>query len=397
MFRPYQKTTIFTATITSIVVCLLIIFGGAAVLFARRGDLSAAAATFAAGSLPTPILSQDWYVTSAVKKATPAVVSILVEKEIARASRFDSRPDFFDDQNFFPNNGREEVGGGSGFLVSADGYVVTNRHVVETPGSAFFVFTNDGRRHEAETIALDPVYDIAVLKISGADFPYLELGDSDYLEVGQTLIAIGNALGEFRNTVSVGVVSGLARQIVATGETGRLEFLDEVIQTDAAINLGNSGGPLLDLAGRVIGVNVATAIGSQNIGFALPINNIRAIINSVKTSGKIIRPFLGVRYIVLTSEIKNELGLPFDYGVLITSAEENEEAVVRGSSADKAGLKEGDIILEFDGERLGNNRSLGRLIRDRLVGDEIKLKVWRDGEVSEVPVTLLSLPENISV
>jgi serine protease Do len=241
---------------------------------------------------------------------------------------------------------------------------------------------------------VDPVLDIAIIKVEGADFAPLAFGDSDRVEVGQTAIAIGNALGEFRNTVSVGVISGLSRSIVAGDPGGgRSEALDEVIQTDAAINRGNSGGPLLNLNGEVIGVNVAVAAGSENIGFALPVNNVKTAVAEVIRGGKIVRPFIGIRYVAVTEELKERNKLPFDYGVLVARGESPEElAVIPGSPADKAGMMENDIILEIDGIRLTPERRLSTLIRSRQVGDSLNLKLYHRGEAKTVKVILEAMP-----
>ncbi|OGI64132.1 hypothetical protein A2914_00295 [Candidatus Nomurabacteria bacterium RIFCSPLOWO2_01_FULL_41_21] len=344
--------------------------------------------------------TQESFVVDTVKKTNPAVVSIILSKEVPKyIVDPDSRSNPFGD--FFPNSffnipqykqdGTEEreVGGGSGFFVSSDGLIVTNKHVVDKKEVSYTVFTNDGEKHEAKVIALDPILDIAIIKIEGQDFPYLNFGDSEKLEIGQSVIAIGNALGEFRNTVSVGVVSGLARSIVAGDFSGNSELLDHVIQTDAAINPGNSGGPLLDLSGRVIGVNVAVAQGSQSIGFALPINSVKGAVESVQATGKIVRPQLGVRYMTITPSVAEKNNLEVEYGVLIKGgADQDELAVIPGSPADKAGLVENDIILEIDGVKLDEKVSLASLIRQKNIGDTITLKILHKGEKKTVSVTL---------
>ena len=282
---------------------------------------------------------------------------------------------------------------GSGFLVTKDGLIITNRHVVEDTKAEYTVFTNDGKKHSAKVVARDAVMDIAVLKIDGAQYPYLELGNSDTLDLGQSVIAIGNALGEFKNSVSVGVISGLSRSITAGNGMGQSEALEHVIQTDAAINPGNSGGPLVDLGGRVIGVNVAVAQGSENIGFALPINSIKSVIDSVRTTGKIVRPYLGVRYVSITDSLKEKNNLSVNYGVLVKAgSDSNELAVVPGSPADKAGIVENDIILEIDGTKLDENTSLANSIRSRKIGETISLKILHRGEEKTVIVKLEAAP-----
>ncbi len=347
------------------------------------------------------VFSQESFVVGAVKKTNPAVVSIVISKEVPKYETYvnpnndspfgDMFPGFLFNFPQYRQNGTEkkEIGGGSGFFVSKDGLIVTNKHVVDQKDVEYTVFTNDGKKHQAKVIALDPVLDIALIKIDGSDFPFLSLGNSDSLEVGQSVIAIGNALAEFRNTVSVGVVSGLSRSITAGDSSGKTELLDHVIQTDAAINPGNSGGPLLDLSGRVVGVNVAVAQGSQSIGFALPINSVKGAIESVKTTGKIIRPYLGVRYVAINAEMKEKNDLSVDYGVIVKAGEnKNELAVIPGSPADKAGIVENDIILEIDGVKLDEDTSLALEIRNKNVGDLVKLKILHRGEEKTVSVVL---------
>lgn len=350
----------------------------------------------------------------AVEQANPAVVSIVITKDVPvieqyfeQAPGFPSNPlgDLFGDGLFGPFSSQiprlrqegtqqREVGGGSGFIVSPDGLIITNRHVVSQEGAEYTVFLNDGAKYSATVRARDPVNDIAILKIEGSNLPFLEWGDSDQLKVGQTVIAIGNALGEFRNTVSVGVVSGLARSITASDQAGQVEQLEEVIQTDAAINPGNSGGPLLNLDGQVVGVNVAVALGSENIGFALPANLVKSVVESVEETGRIVRPYLGVRYVPVTPVLRENNNLPVDYGVLIVRGDSAEDLpVLPGSPADKADLKEGDIILEIDGIKLDQEQSLAAIIRRKNVGDTVRLKVLSSSQEREVSVTLEEIPQ----
>ena len=357
------------------------------------------------------ILSQESLVVGAVKKTNPAVVSIVISKNVPKyeacsnqnQQNIDPFGGIFGGSNFFFNmpqycqNGtqKQDIGGGSGFFVSPDGLIVTNKHVVVQKDVEYTVFTNDGKKHTATILARDPVLDIALIKITGSDYTYLNLGNSETLQIGQSVIAIGNALGEFRNTVSVGVVSGLARSITAGDNMGNSETLEHVIQTDAAINPGNSGGPLLDLSGDVIGVNVAVAQGSQNVGFALPINSVKGAINSVKATGKIVRPYLGVRYVAIDETMKEKNNLTVDYGVLVkpgTTA--SDLAVIPGSPADKAGIVENDIILEIDGTKIDDKNSLASLVRGKNVGDVINLKILHKGTEKTVQVTLEVAKDN---
>ena len=354
------------------------------------------------------IFTQESFVVDAVKKTNPAVVSIIISKEVPKYETYiDPNQQQNPFGNMFPGfnfnipqyrqNGTEkkDIGGGSGFFVSAEGLIVTNKHVVDQKDVEYTVFTNDGKKHKASVIARDPVLDIALIKVEGNNFPYLSLGNSDNLQVGQSVIAIGNALAEFRNTVSVGVVSGLARSITAGDSSGKSENLDHVIQTDAAINPGNSGGPLLNLSGQVIGVNVAVAQGSQNIGFALPINTVKGAIESVKSTGKIVRPYLGVRYVSVNAEMKEKNNLTVDYGVLVKAgANASELAVIPGSPADKAGIVENDIILEVAGQKIDDKNSLASIIRQKNVGDVISLKILHRGTEKTVQITLETAKDN---
>lgn len=343
-------------------------------------------------------------VVNTVKKVNPAVVAITVSKNVPVYERYlEQIPSPFEDffgSDFFGGftvpqlrqKGTElrEVGGGSGFLVSEDGYIVTNRHVVSDEKAEYTVFANDGKKYDAKVIARDPALDLAIIKIDGSNFEHLTFGDSDKLEVGQTVIAIGNALAEFRNTVSVGVVSGLSRSIVASDSLGRnAEALDQLIQTDAGINHGNSGGPLLNLSGEVIGVNVAIAEGAENIGFAISGNSVKSVVESVQKTGKIVRPYLGVRYIEIDEEVKEKNKLSVDYGVLVQrGATPSDLAVIPSSPADKAGIVENDIILEIDGVKLTSDRSLASIVRAKKVGDTVTLKINSKGKEKTVTVTL---------
>ncbi len=321
-----------------------------------------------------------------VKEVSPAVVSIVVSKFVPIIERYYYNP-FGEDSPFdiripmLREKGKElqEVGGGTGFIVSRDGLIVTNKHVVSDEKAEYSVLTNDGKSYKAKVLARDPVQDVAILQISGNNFPVVKLGDSDKVEIGQSVIAIGNTLGEFRNTVSAGIISGLSRTIVASGG-GISEQLDQLIQTDAAINPGNSGGPLLNLYGEVIGINTAIVQGAQSIGFAIPINKVKKDINDIKTTGRIIYPMLGVRYVLINKAIAEKHNLAVDYGALIVGGSDNKPAIILGSGADKAGLKENDIILELNGKKITEDNSLSKVIIQYKPGDMVRLKVLRDGK-----------------
>jgi len=346
-----------------------------------------------------PQTSQEQAIINAVKEFSPAVVSIVISKDVPIVEEYFSNPfegfefpfEFQTPQYRQKGTEKKEVGGGTGFIVSEDGLIITNKHVVLDDKAEYTIFTNDGKKFPAKVLAKDPVQDLAIIKIDAADskpFSVVKLGDSDNLQIGQTVIAIGNALGEFRNTVSVGVISGLGRTVSASGAGGFSEILEDIIQTDAAINKGNSGGPLLNLKGEVIGINTAIAETAQSIGFAIPINKAKKDIEQVRKNGKIVYPFLGIRYTMIDETIKEKNKLPVDYGAWVIKGDNDEAAVTPGSAADKAGIKEGDIILEFGGEKITQDNSLAKIIADYNPEDKITLKVLRKGEEINIDVIL---------
>ncbi len=325
----------------------------------------------------------------AVNKVNPAVVSVIGTKDY---SKYYDNNSFSPFENFFFSSpyqipeGEQEVSGGTGFIITADGLILTNKHVVEDEETDYSVVLNDGKNYKAQVIAKDPTNDLAFLKIEADNLTTVELGDSDSSQIGQTVIAIGNALGEYRNTVTKGIISGLSRTIEASsGSYGSSETLENTIQTDAAINQGNSGGPLINLAGQVIGINTAISLQGQLVGFAIPINQAKADIESIQKVGKIIRPYLGVRYLMINESIKESNNLSYDYGVLLVKGDEvSELAVIPGSPADKAGLEENDIILEFNGTQINSDNSLAKLILQKNPNDEVTLKILHDGSEKEV-------------
>ncbi len=354
-------------------------------------------------------VSQEDLVINAVDKTSPAVVSIIISKDVPVLKQYfqDANDPFgnslFGNQGFsfqipmYQDSGeteKKQIGGGSGFIVSSDGYIVTNKHVAADDTAEYSVFTKDGTEYKAEIIDKDTINDLAILKIEGDNFPYLEFDDSNNIKVGQTAIAIGNPLLEFDNSVSVGVISGLSRDITAgTSFMGQTERLEDVIQTDTAINPGNSGGPLLNLQGKVIGVNVAIANG-ENISFSIPSNTIKEAVDSVIKNGRIIRPYLGIRYIPITDSIKEKNNLTVDYGDLVQRGQTAEElAVIPGSPADKAGIVENDIILEVDGEKLNDGKSLAKIVGSKNVGDTVTLKIMHKDKEEDVKVTLEEPPK----
>ncbi len=351
-------------------------------------------------SQPTPEMYQsEWAyeqrIIDVVEQSSNSVVSIVISKDIPVFEKYYINPfqglpeDWFE---FFgpwslqipqyreKGTEKQEIGGGTGFIVSGDGLILTNKHVVKDKDASYTVYLNNGSKYEAKVLALDPVDDIALIKIEANNLPVLKLGDSDGIRVGQTVVAIGNALGEFRNTVSVGVISGLSRSVIASDAYGNIEFIDNVIQTDAAINLGNSGGPLINLKGEVIGINTAIASGAENIGFTIPINRAKKAMESYQKFGRITAPFIGIKYTIITPAIQKQNNLPVDYGAWINSGNDQESPIISNSPAEKAGLKANDIILEFNNEKITNTNTLTGILKKYEVGDKVTLKIWRDNQ-----------------
>lgn len=324
------------------------------------------------------VVDEESVVIDVVQKVSPSVVSIAVSDN--------QTIDFF---GIPQKKGQtQESGIGTGFVVTRDGLIMTNKHVVSQQGDKYIAIikANDGteKKYPIKEINRDPFNDLAIVKVDATDLVPVELGDSDHLKVGQRVVAIGNALGRFDNTVTTGVVSGLSRGVSPVDPaTGAAEKLDDLIQTDAAINPGNSGGPLANSAGQVIGIDTAVA-SAQNIGFALKINLAKQLLADFQSSGgKISRPFLGVRYTHIAKDV-----------ALLNSVPQGElvREVVNGSAADKAGVQVSDIIVEFDGQKLEDENSLTNIIRSKKVGDQLKVKVFRDNKTLDLTLALGEAP-----
>lgn len=318
------------------------------------------------------VVNEESVVIDAVKKSTPAVVTISIETPKRQVLEFSPFGGFNLGER---GGGQQDVA--TGFIVSSDGLIVTNKHVVDLGNVKYKAITKDGKEYEVKRVYRDPANDLALIKIdpsagSGQVLPTLELGDSDNLQVGQLVIAIGTPLGEFRQSVTTGVISGLGRGIDAGGNPfeGYVERLDNVIQTDAAINPGNSGGPLLNSSGQVIGVNVAVAQGAQNIGFAIPINTLKDSIKQFHDTGEFSRPFLGIQYTIITRQAALANEIP--QGAYVRD-------VVSGSPAEEAGIKVEDIITKFGGEKIDSEKNtLANLVNKHKVGDKVEVEVYRD-------------------
>lgn len=348
-------------------------------------------------------VNDDTKVVEVVKRASPAVVSIIATSDVPSYTQdaFSDIPaeylPYFGFEDLTPSEAETiQIGSGTGFIVSEDGYIITNRHVVQSEDARYYVYlnteNNNGERVPAQVVARDPNYDLAILKIDRKSLPYLEFGEYTDVEVGQTAITIGYALGEFDNSVSRGVISGLARSIVAGDTFSRnREQLDNLIQTDAAINPGNSGGPMLNLESKVIGVNVAMAQG-ENIGFAIPVTYAEEAFSEVRRTGTIAKKeaaFLGVRYLMINSKVKNQYNLPYEYGAFVRPGEDlTQTAVIPSSPADRVGIRENDIILEIEGQLVTERKPLSQIISNYSPEEEVTMKIYSQGEEIEVAVML---------
>lgn len=330
------------------------------------------------------IVKEESNVIDVVKKVSPSVVTIGVKKAVFEENPFNL---FFGIPELDRDNEENQEYIGTGFVVQKDGLIVTNKHVVNS-NAEYFVVDEKGNTYDIDKVYRDPANDIAIVSIKNpppGGLPEVELGTSSNLQVGQSVIAIGTALGEFRNTVTTGVVSGLGRGITAGSAFQRFtERLDNVIQTDAAINPGNSGGPLLNSSGQVIGVNTAMAGSGENIGFAIPIDIVKNSLDNFDRTGRFERPFLGVSYSIISEKAAILNDIP--QGALV-------QQVIEGSSADEAGIQQGDIITKIDGKKIDDKEnSLAVLISQKSIGDRIKVTVYRDGETTDLNVTLQQAP-----
>ncbi|MDH4358665.1 MAG: trypsin-like peptidase domain-containing protein [Candidatus Berkelbacteria bacterium] len=333
-------------------------------------------------------VKEDSAVISAVRKVSPSVVSVVFTKDVKVINPFS----FFGEGESI----QREQGSATGFIITSEGLIATNKHVASVEGADYQVITPDGKQYKAEVASLDPSTDFAILKIDAKGLPVVEFGDSDNVEVGQRVVAIGNALGEFQNTVTVGVLSGKERTLEAATATGEsASTLEGLLQTDAAINEGNSGGPLINLKGQVIGINTATAAKGQaeGLGFSIPVNSIKTAIESYKKYDKIVRPYLGVRYAMVDQKIAALRGLKEEKGALVYGdSSRGLDAVVKGSPAEKAGIKEGDVILKINNDEVKAGSSLARLLSKYQPGDEVTIKILRDGKEQDAKVKLGEMP-----
>lgn len=328
-------------------------------------------------------------ISSIAKDVGPSVVSVEVEQSGVSDT-------FFGPQSY------SQKGAGTGVIVSSEGVIVTNRHVVPKGVQKVAVTLSDGTRLDDVSVvgrtSENDTLDVAFLKVNdkkGKTLVAAKLGDSSKMEVGDRVIAIGNALGQFQNTVTSGIVSGFGRDIQAGGTgDGTTENLQDLFQTDAAINEGNSGGPLVNVNGEVIGINTAVAGDAQNIGFAIPINDIQGLIRSVLKEGKLLRPYLGVRYVSLNDDYAYQYNLEVKRGAYIAPDPAGSTSIISGSPADKAGLKEKDIITKVNDVPIDEKNGLSGVLARYSVGDTVKLTVVRDGKTIVVDARLGSAPQS---
>lgn len=341
------------------------------------------------GRSETVTVKEDSATISAVEKVSPSVVSVIYTKDVQVQNNLFFGYPF---GNGSENPVQQEQGGGTGFIITSEGLIATNKHVANIEGAKYTVISQDGKKYDAEVLSTDPSNDFAILKINAKNLPAVEFGDSDSLQVGQRVIAIGNALGEFQNSVTAGILSGKERSITATDTSGSAsEELEGLLQTDAAINQGNSGGPLINSKGQVIGINTATASKgeSEGVGFAIPVNSIKTAVESVKKTGKIVRSYLGVSTVLVDQKIAAIKGLDIDSGALVVGNQTyGISAVQKDSPAEKAGIKENDVILEVNGEEIAQGKSLRRLIGKYEPNTEVTLKVLRESKEIDIKATL---------
>ncbi len=335
---------------------------------------------------PTQIVSIDGYyngnsvefeetsIAGIVSKVTPAVVSII-------SSTYTTS---------YWGYGQSSQSAGTGMIVTEDGYVLTNKHVVEG-ATDVQIITDSGDTYDNVTIVgLDPLNDVAYLKINGASgLPTITLGDSKSIAVGQPVLAIGNALGAYQNSVTEGIIGGTGRSVAAGDSNGNnIEYLTDMLQTDAAINPGNSGGPLVNAAGEVIGINTAVSTDANGLGFAIPISATKGMLKNITENGKATRAYLGLSYITITSEVAKQYGLSVKQGAYVGTENSRQSAIVSGGPADLAGIKDGDVITKVGSVEVGRAGSISTLVGEYKAGDTIQLTVLRNGAEQKINVTL---------
>lgn len=374
--QPSQRTRRIVGGVLAGFVCVLIGAGGVIVvqeLQQNGGGLSLTSHTTVENDGNAVTTAEEQTIDSVIEKASPSVVSVLTKITVS---------------NYFYGTSTEE-GAGSGIIVSGDGIILTNKHVVSDANTVSVVLADGTTYNDVEVVVTDPLNDVAFLKIPDvSDLPVAELGDSSTVRVGQSVIAIGNSLGQYQNTVTRGIISGTGRPVSAQDGTS-VETLDDLLQTDAAINPGNSGGPLLNTSGQVIGINTAIIEGAEGIGFSIPINATKGFLKQVLAGETASRAYLGIRYTTVNAAVAKEFDLSVSTGAYIY-ASNGQQAVVGGSPADKAGIKTGDVITKINDVEVGKGGGVSSLIAEYAPGDTIKITFVRGNDTKTVNVTLSS-------
>lgn len=368
--QPSRKPKVVASVIILIILCFTAGIGGG-LIAAEIGGGSVGgnfSPQYAKDDGNKIVSESEQTIASVVEKVSPSVVSIVTSTSSGSIYS-------------------QTAAAGTGMIVTKDGYILTNKHVV-SGASNVSVITSDGKTYDdVRIVGTDPLNDIAFLKVAKVnDLPAVTLGDSKTVRTGQTVIAIGNALGQYQNTVTSGIISGLGRPVIASDGSNATESLTDLLQTDAAINSGNSGGPLLNAAGQVIGINTAVAQDAQSIGFSIPIGAAKGMLNNIIETGKLARAFVGVQYISITPEVKTEYDLPVSKGDYIKT--ERGSAIQADSPAEKAGLKDGDIIMKVNDHEVGPGKGVSTLIGEYRAGDKVTLTILRDKQEITKEVTL---------
>ncbi len=375
---PHKPKRLWTV-VGSVFLCFVGSFLGAW-LFVGSGLVKIDASHTITDNRDKIVLQQGEVVADVFNKVSPSTVAITTRSTTSGSYFFGTQV---------------TQGAGSGIIISKDGYVMTNKHVVPEGTSSVTVVTSDGKEYKnVVVVGRDPSNDLAFLKISGVNnLTPATIGDSGKVTPGQQVVAIGNALGIFRNSVTSGIISGLGRPIQASDGEGSAESLENLFQTDAAINPGNSGGPLVNLSGEVIGINTAISQEGQGLGFAIPVNDAKGLLNTVLKSGKVVKPYLGVRYVTLNSQIAQQLNLQVSEGALVRAGADGTSAVIDGSPAAKVGLRDGDIITKVNGQMLTSNSGLASHLGQFGVGDTVELTITRGGKEQKMKVQLEAFPQ----
>ncbi len=346
------------------------------------------------------MLNQEQKIIKIIEKTLPAVVSIESYKDLKEIE--EKRPQWifpFFEKDVFKTEilkkkikeGHIHFGGGSGFIIDKSGIIATNAHVIVRDYFDYEITDFSGKKFLASLISTDIIHDISFLKIkSDLSFLSIPLGDSSKIKLGQSVLAIGNALGIFSNTVSSGIISGLSRSIEANNESVS-ENLHGLIQTDAAINPGNSGGPLINMSGEAIGINAASVTRAENIGFAIPISIIKKDLEQIKKYGKIIRPFLGIKYVSIDQKIGNIFNLPVNYGALAISPDRASDSIIKNSPAYRAGIRNKDIILAIDDKKITLSFTIQDFLDNAKINQKISLKILRGNKEINLQATLDSI------